>query len=145
VGRINVGRVIICGIIAGVICFLGDGVVHGVLLKGRWAEIMNAASKGGASDGGSQHPGYFIAYDLLKGLIALWIYAAIRPSSRPGPETALKAAILVWLLVIPVPIIGLLPMRFFGAEFAVMWSIYGIVPIIVGTLVGAWMYRDAAA
>ncbi len=143
-GRINVGRVIICGIIAGVICFLGDGVVHGVLLKDRWTEIMNAAGKGGADDVSSQHPGYFIAYDLLKGLIALWIYAAIRPSSGPGPATALKAAILVWLLVIPVPIIGLLPMQFFGAKFAVMWSIYGIVPIIVGTLVGAWMYRDAA-
>jgi hypothetical protein len=143
-GRINVGRVIICGIIAGVVYFLGDGVVHGVMLKDRWAAIMSAAGKTGG-DVGSQHPGYFILYDLLKGLIALWIYAAIRPSSGPGPVTALKAAVLVWLLVIPVPIIGLLPMQFFDAKFALMWSIYGLVPIIVGTLVGAWMYRDAAA
>jgi hypothetical protein len=42
VAKINVGRVILGGIIAGIVCFLGDGVVHGVLLKERWAEVMTA-------------------------------------------------------------------------------------------------------
>ena len=143
--KMNVGRVIICGIIAGVICFLGDGIVHGMLLKDRWAAIMAALGRTGNGDVGSQNFGIFLIYDLLKGLIALWIYAATRPTSGPGPVTALKAAILVWLLVIPVPIIGLLPMRFFDLRFALLWSLYGIVPIIVGTLAGAWMYRDATA
>ncbi|MGO9058959.1 MAG: hypothetical protein ACLQU2_16435 [Candidatus Binataceae bacterium] len=144
-GRINVGRVIICGVIAGVICFLGDGVVHGALLKERWGAIMVALGRSGSGDVGSQNFGIFLIYDLLKGLVALWTYAALRPASGPGPKTALLAAILVWLLVIPVPLIGLLPMKFFGPEFAVLWSLYGFVPIVVGTLIGAWFYRDAAA
>jgi hypothetical protein len=126
--RINVGRVIVGGIIAGVICFFGDGIVHGVLLKDRWAGIMTALGKSSA-DVGRQHPGYFLAYDLLKG---------------PGPATALLAAITIWLLVIPTPIIGLLPMEFFSAKFAVLWSLYGLVPIIIGALIGAWIYREAA-
>ncbi len=144
-GRINVGRVIVCGIIAGVICFLGDGVVHGALLRERWAANMAALGRSGGGDVGSQNLGIFLIYDLLKGLVALWIYAALRPSSGPGPKTALIAAILVWLLVIPVPIIGLLPMKFFGPELAILWSLYGFVPIVIGTLIGAWLYRDAAA
>lgn len=143
-GKINVGRVIVCGVIAGVVCFLGDGVVHGVLLRERWAAIMAAVGRSGNGDVGSRNFGVFLIYDLLKGLIAIWIYAAIRPSSGIGPATALKAALLVWLLVIPVPMIGLLPMRFFDVRFALIWSLYGIVPIIVGTLAGAWIYRDAA-
>jgi hypothetical protein len=141
--KINVGRVIIGGIIAGIICFLGDGVVHGVLLRDRWAEIMTALGKAGG-DVGRRHPGYFVTYDLLKGIVAVWIYASIRPRFGPGPGTALIAAIVVWLLVIPIPTLGLLPMEFFGAKFALIWSLYGLVPIIVGTLAGCWLYREAA-
>ncbi|HEV3110945.1 MAG TPA: hypothetical protein VGY99_10665 [Candidatus Binataceae bacterium] len=141
--RINVGRVIVGGIIAGVICFFGDGIVHGVLLKDRWAGIMTALGKSSA-DVGRQHPGYFLAYDLLKGVLAVWLYAAMRPRFGPGPATALLAAITIWLLVIPTPIIGLLPMEFFSAKFAVLWSLYGLVPIIIGALIGAWIYREAA-
>ncbi len=140
--KINVGRAIFGGIIAGIVCFLGDGVVHGVLLKERWAEVMTALGRSG--DVGSRHPVYFITYDLLKGLIAVWIYAAIRPHFGAGPATALVAAIVVWMLVIPVPTVGLLPMEFFGARFAILWSLYGFVPILIGTLIGGWIYRDAS-
>ncbi len=141
-GKINVSRVIVGGIIAGVIFFLGDGVVHGVLLRDRWAEIMAALGKS-SGDVGSQHPGYFITYDLLKGLIASWLYAAIRPSLGAGPGTALIVAIVVWLLVIPIPLLGLLPMNLFGRKFAAMWAFYGIVPILIGTLVAGWLYRES--
>jgi len=143
--KINVGRVIFGGIIAGIVCFLGDGVVHGVLLKERWAEVMTALGRSGGGDVGSRHPLYFITYDLLKGLIAVWIYAAIRPHFGAGPATALVAAIVVWMLVIPIPTVGLLPMEFFGARFAILWSLYGFVPILIGTLIGGWIYRDASA
>ncbi len=143
--RINVGRVIVGGIVAGLICFIGDGVVHGVLLKPKWAETMAALGRSGGGEVGQRGFAYFLLYDLLKGLIAIWLYAAARPRFGAGPATALLAAITLWLLVIPVPTIGLLPMEFFSPKFALLWSIYGLVPIVIGTLVGAWMYREAAA
>jgi hypothetical protein len=142
-GKISAGRVILGGIVAGVICFLGDGVVHGILLKDRWAEIMTAMGKN-AGDIGRQHPGYFLAYDLLKGLLAVWLYAAACPRFGPGLKTALLAAFTIWLLVIPIPTIGLLPMAFFSAGFVILWSLYGLVPIVIGTMIGAWLYRDAS-
>ncbi|MGH7863902.1 MAG: hypothetical protein ACREQB_02855 [Candidatus Binataceae bacterium] len=143
-GKINLGRVLIGGIAAGIIFFIGDGVVHGALLYDRWVAILAALGKSGG-DAGSGHPEYFISYDLLKGLLAIWIYAAIRPRHGAGPATALIAAIVVWLLVIPVPMLGLLPMEFFGARFVARWAIYGFVPIALGTLVGAWLYRESGA
>jgi len=142
VGRINVGRLLLGGIIAGIIFFIGDGVVHGALLSDRWAAIMTAIGKSGA-DVGREHPGYFITYDLLKGIIALALYAAMRPRFGAGPTTALLAALLVWVLVIPVPMLGLLPMEFFGAGFVALWAIYALVPILIGTVAGAWLYREA--
>ncbi len=142
--RINAHRVILGGIVAGLICFFGDGIVHGMLLRDRWAAIMTALGRGGG-DVGRQHPGFFAAYDLLKGVLAIWLYAAMRPRFGAGPTTALLAAITIWLLVIPIPIIGLLPMEFFTPGFAVLWSLYGLLPIIIGTLAGAWLYRESAA
>ncbi len=143
--RINAGRVIVGGIVAGLIFFFGDGVVHGVLLKSHWAATMAALGRSTTGDVGQRGFAYFLIYDLLKGLIAIWLYAAARPRFGPGPATALLAAITLWLLVIPVPTLGLLPMAFFSAKFAALWSLYGLVPIVIGTLIGAWMYRESAA
>jgi len=140
-GNINLSRVIVGGVVAGLVFFIGDSVVHGVLLRSRWAEVMTALGRSGANVG-SQHPLYFLAYDLLKGLLAVGIYAAILPRFGPGTPTASIAAIFVWMLVIPTPLLGLLPMGLFGRRFAVMWSLYGLVPIVVGTRLGSWLYRE---
>jgi len=145
VSRINFGRVIVGGIVAGLLCFFGDGIVHGVLLKPRWAETMAALGRTAAGDVGRRDFQYFLIYDLLKGLLAVWLYAAMLPRFGRGAVTALAAAFTVWLLVIPAPVIGLLPMRFFGARLAVLWSLYGLVPIVIGTLAGAALYREPAA
>jgi hypothetical protein len=143
--RINLGRVIIGGIIAGIICFVGDGVVHGALLQPRWVATMAALGRSGGGDIGRQGFQFFLLYDLLKGLLAVWLYAAMRPRFGPGPGTALAAAVTVWLLVIPAPLIGLLPMKFFGPGLVLLWSLYGLVPILIATLAGGWIYREAAA
>jgi len=36
-------------------------------------------------------------------------------------------------------------MAFFTAGLAILWSLYGLVPIMVGTLIGDGLYREAAA
>jgi hypothetical protein len=143
VTRINTGRVILGGIVAGIICFIGDGIVHGVLLNREWAAVVATL---GRSKAGQPSPGdfaYFAIYDLLKGVLAVWIYAAALPRFGAGIGTALLAALTVWLLVIPVPTLGLLPMAVFSPRFALLWSIYGLLPIVAATLVGAWCYREA--
>lgn len=140
-GRINVRRFVLGGIVAGIICFLGDGVVHGVLLKEWWANVMAALGRN-VDDPGGTHPIYFLAYDLAKALVAMWIYVAIRPRFGPGPRTAVIAAVTAWLLVIPIPLLGLIPMQWFGRRFALAWSLYGLVPMVIAMVVGAWLYRE---
>ena len=142
-GRINLKRVVIGGILAGVIFFIGDGIVHGALLSGRWAAQMAALGKSGGGDIGQRGFAYFLCYDLLKGWLAVALYAAMRPRFGAGPTTALLAGLLVWALVIPVPMIGLLPMEFFSAGLVILWAVYALVPMILGTVAGAWLYREA--
>jgi len=133
----NVKRVFLGGLIAGIVYFFGDGLVHGLLLKQQWAAILRANTQQ------TMHsPAYYLPYDLLKGWAVVWIYAAIRPRFGPGPKTAVLAGFVGWLLAIPVPLLGLLPMNFFGAQFVALWSIYGVFPMTVGALVGGWIYRE---
>jgi len=138
----NIGRLILGGIVAGIIYFLGDGVVHGVLLKQHWAAILAAINID--AEKALKTPQILGIYDLLKGLVAVWIYAAIRPRFGAGAGTAVIAGIITWVAAIPVPLIGLLPMKFFDAGFVGLWSAYAIVPMIVGSVVGAWLYREGA-
>jgi hypothetical protein len=140
-GGIKFGRLLVGGVVAGILCFLGDGVVHGMLLKEWWAQVMASLGRTVADPGGT-HPLYFFTYDLAKGLVAVWLYTAIRPRFGAGPRTAIIAAVVAWVLVIPIPLLGLIPMEWFGRRFALVWSLYGLVPMLVAVLVGAWIYRE---
>jgi hypothetical protein len=136
----NIGKIILGGIVAGIIYFAGDGVVHGALLKPHWTQVLGAI--GVNPQQALESPAYFAPYDLLKGLLVVWLYASIRPRFGPGPKTAALAGLAVWFATIPVPMLGLLPMKFFGANFVVLWALYAIIPMVLGALVGGWIYRE---
>ena len=137
----NVQRIVLGGIVAGVICYLGDAVVHGVLLSQTWQEIA-ATLKLPQGDGGMA---WFAVYDLIKGVAAVLLYALIRPRLGAGPRTAVIAGLLTWGLCIPLPLAGLIPIHFFGRKFALLWSIYGLFPVVIGAVAGAALYREEAA
>jgi len=139
-GKLNWPRIILGGVVAGIICFIGDGVVHGVLLKERWASIM--ASMGRKVTEEPSHMVYYAAYDLAKALVGVWLYAAIRPRYGAGPRTAVIAAVATWALVIPIALLGLIPSGFFGRKFALLWSIDGLVVMVIAIVIGAWLYRE---
>jgi hypothetical protein len=136
----NIGKLILGGFVAGIIYFIGDGVVHGALLKQHWISILSAVNVD--SEKALKAPAVFGVYDLIKGFAVVWIYAAIRPRLGPGAGTAVIAGLITWLLAVPAPLIGLIPMKFFPPGFVALWSAYAIVPMILGALVGAWLYRE---
>ena len=54
-----------------------------------------------------------------------------------GPSDRIITGIAVWALVLPVPMIGLLPMRFLSPAVCRDLSLLALVAIVAGTLVGA--------
>lgn len=137
----NIQRIVIGGVVAAIICFIGDGIVHGLLLRPMWQQIVATLNlpKG---DGSMV---WFSLYDLVKGVASVVLYALIRPRLGPGPRTAVIAGLLTWGLCIPLPLAGLLPIHFFGRKFALLWSIYGLFPVVIGAVAGAALYREEAA
>src|SRR5215468_5653955 len=129
----STSKIALGGVVAGIVCYLGDGVVHGVLLRPMWMEIATLHLPQGM--GGYV---YFALYDLAKGVSVVLLYALIRPRLGAGPRAAVIAGLLVWALVLPIPLCGLIPIHFFGRKFALLWSIYGLFPIVIAAVVGGW-------
>ncbi len=140
--RINVGRVILGGLLAGLVMNLSEAALHGGVLGKDGAELFRSF---GVPD--SPNPVYMAALvgvTFVIGIAAVWLYAAIRPRFGAGPQTAIVAGLAVWVLAhvwsgvyLGAGFAGLVTPRL--AWLPVAW---GLVEAPLGTLAGAWLYRE---
>lgn len=136
-GQINVVRVLLCGILTGVVAFLLQLAVFVFLLRGtEFVRLVEAAGRP------KFPPLSFLLYIAL-GIWAMWLYAAIRPRYGAGAKTAAIAALGLWLLGVIVDlnwVAGRLTQLSFGGLTApVGWAL----PVIVAaTIAGAWLYKE---
>jgi hypothetical protein len=78
------------------------------------------------------------------GIASVWLYAAIRPRYGAGPRTAVAAGLAVFVLA------HLWSGVYLGAGFTGLISprlawlpvVWGLFEAPIGTLVGAWLYRE---
>ncbi len=133
-GKINYGRVLIGGIVAGVLFLLLD--VLGFML-------MNLDMEAWLAQHSLREPPMWVFYlcDILFGLMAVWLYAAIRPRFGPGWKTAAIAAAFMWIFF-TVAYFGFHMMGLFTQGEYTMMAGWGIVQVFVSTLAGAWVYRE---
>ena len=145
--KINVGRLMLGGVAAGVVMFLADGFIHEVLLHQLWIDTMTAAGRSIAEDEShrARDMAFFAVHELLKGVAIAWVYAAIRTRFGAGAKTAAVAGLAVWAIMFPLPLIAEIPTGFYGPRMVAMWSLCEIVPTVVGGLVAGFLYKEGAA
>jgi hypothetical protein len=139
-GKINVGRLVLGGIVAGIVGDLLDFPVDGVWLAKRWADGLSALG----------HPGlatnqilWFNLLGLVIGLFAIWIYAGIRPRFGAGVKTAIYAGIAVWILGFLVPNAAFMCVQGLFSEHLTLYTTAGnLVECVVGTIAGAALYKE---
>ena len=142
--EINWGRFAAAALVAGLVAFMLDGLMHSFLLKPMWMELAKAY---GQPTDGPMNPGdfvYYVLYDLAKGAGAVWIYVLARKPLGPGVRTALVAGVTVWALTIPIPLGGELPFHWFGRRVAFFWALYGLPLTALYAIAGAAVYRGKA-
>lgn len=142
-GKILWGRVVAGGLVAGVIINVSEFLVNGVLLGDEWARAMEAIGRP-LGQGAAQMVSYAV-WGFAIGIFAVWLYAAIRPRYGPGPKTALYAGIAVWLLGYLMSALAAAPMELFPARLLYIGVAVGLVEILAGTLLGAYLYREDPA
>src|SRR5262245_36381973 len=92
-GKINVGRVVLGGLLAGLVFNVFEGLVTPLLLGDLMTQSLAALGKSMPESAAMM--AYYVGLGFLWGIFGVWIYAAIRPRFGPGPKTALIAAMVL--------------------------------------------------
>ena len=140
-GKINTGRLILGGIVAGILVNVSETILNAVVLKDQWGAAMKALGKPMAM--GSNAMVVWILWGFVYGILCVWLYAAIRPRFGPGAGTAAKAGFVAWLLAGLLSSVAMANMDLVPINILCISGIWTLVESIVITIVGAWLYREA--
>jgi hypothetical protein len=139
-GKINWGRVVLGGLLAGVVLNIVDWLFYGVVMKQDLDAAMQALGKRpGAMD--NLVP-LFVALDFVSGIGLLWVYAAIRPRFGAGAKTAVIAGVAVWFFIGLLHAIGEAPMGMFPQKVYTVGTLVALVQYAVAGAVGAYVYKE---
>jgi drug/metabolite transporter (DMT)-like permease len=136
---INWGRVVAGGLLAGLIMNIGEAISWAVFGP-QMEAILDAHGLTFATT-----PGWMVLYLVLGfvfGIVAIWIYASIRPRYGAGPKSAIIAAVMTWILGYMLPMFGYLSLGLATVSLVMVSAVWGLAEIVIGTLAGAWLYRE---
>ena len=138
--KINIGRVLLGGLAAGLVMNIGEYILNDKVLKSQMEDyfrLHNFPMPGGKAIG------IAIVMTFVLGIVMILGYAAIRPRFGAGPKTAIIAGLFAWFGVY---FYG----NMLGAAFGfVPTSIlpillgWGFVEYLLGALAGAALYKEA--
>ena len=138
-GKINLGKVVVGGLLAGLVLNVVDYVMHGIFLKADWAAAMTAAGKVANMDAGVP---YYVTFDFLTGILFVWVYAAVRPRFGPGVKTAVIAGLTGWALVCLIPTLFQVPSGMLPMNLLTIPLVVSLVSQPVATVAGAAVYKE---
>jgi len=142
---INTKKVLVGGLVAGVIINIIDFVANTFILGARM-KAESDAFKPGMSDAmmaGNAVISYVIM-DLVLGFALIWTYAAFRPRFGAGARTATYVAVLFWLLAL----IFTAGYRQMGIMSSGLWwsfAFIGLVNFLIAAWAGAAVYSEEGA
>lgn len=140
-GKINFGRVLLGGIVAGLVVNVGE-FIAGMVFADQSTAVMEQL---GLSMPGGSAIAMFTVGGFIWAILGIWLYAAIRPRYGAGPKTAMCAASAVWFFSYLWPlfmdgVMGMLPVN-----LAMMGALWGLIEVNIAFLAGAYLYKEDEA
>lgn len=138
-GKINVGRVVLGGLLAGLVLNIGEYLLN--------AKVLEAQMKSFMTQHNFTEPANFIAIAVVLtfvlGIVIVLGYACIRPRLGPGVKTAIIAGLFAWFGVYVY--CGIINGVLFGIPMntMIMVTVWGLVEYAVAAVAGAWLYKEA--
>ena len=138
---INLGRVILGGLLAGVLINVSEFLLNTKVLKAEMDAAMKALGR--TTPETTQSLVVWMLFGFATGIALIWLYAAIRPRYGAGAGTAARAGVYFWFLMsLCVSImfwnLGLFPLSILG----IGWE---LVQFVLAAVVGAWVYKEDGA
>jgi len=140
-GKVNVGRVILGGLVAGVVINIGEFLLNAVIMKSDWDAAMAALNLPPADSGGSI--AIFVLSSFVFGLLGVWMYAAVRPRLGAGPKTAIIVGLFMWMVGCVLAMLPPLVTRILPANLVMWVMVWCLFEAPIAALAGAAVYKEA--
>lgn len=140
-GKINLQKVVVGGLIAGLVLNIVDFLVFNVIMKAQMTAMMAALGKGPPA---GATIAWYVALDFVAGIFLVWLYAAVRPRMGAGPATAAKAGVAAWFIGNALVTAFMWPMGIMPHSFMLTTTIIALVEWPLATAIGAKFYTEGA-
>ena len=139
--KINVGRVLLGGLLAGVVLNIGETLFNVVLFADQMKAFFDSLR---LPEPGNNFIIVAVVMTFALGIVIVWLYAMIRPRYGPGPKTAVCAALIVWFVgCVYCGILYAMLLRV-PRNLFVIGLAWCLVEYILGAIAGAWLYKEDA-
>ncbi|HKR59545.1 MAG TPA: hypothetical protein VJS64_07410 [Pyrinomonadaceae bacterium] len=138
--NINLGRVVLGGLLAGLVLNVGEVLLNDLILGTQMQEFF---ARTGLTPPGTSFLVAAVSLTFLMGIVLVLAYALIRTRLGPGPKTAIVAGLLMWFgIYLYCGIVNGLALSA-PTKSILITIVWGLVEYVVAALVGAWFYKEA--
>ena len=138
--KMNWKRVFLGGLLAGVVIIVLGFAAYFIYLGDVWKPVMESLGYP-MNETVGMYIGSIIS-SFVVGILAVWLYAAIRPRFGAKPKTALLAGFFFWILSGLLPDLSLGSSGMFPGKALIIDAITYLVIIVVATVLGAGIYKE---
>ncbi len=139
-GKINWKRVFLGGLLAGVVLNVLGYATWAIYLGKLYRPALEALGNPIRESVGLYV--FVVVMSFVVGILAIWLYAAIRPRYGAGPKTAVIAGIAFWILSGLLASISFGSLGLFPVSLLIIDSLTYLVTVVVATWLGAWIYQE---
>ncbi|MGA7303947.1 MAG: hypothetical protein WBW88_03695 [Rhodothermales bacterium] len=142
-GKINYGRVLLGGLLAGVVITIGEFILNTYIVADQWMAFTEQHSLPSPDSAGMAV--LFIVINFLVAIVIVLQYALMRPRCGAGPKTAVQAGLFVWFLAWVLCFGGIGISLALPSGLILTTTIWGLVELVLAALAGGWVYKEEEA
>jgi hypothetical protein len=137
---INFGRVVLGGLVAGLVLNIGEFLLNEFVLATQMKQFM---AEHNFPDPGGNFIALAVGLTFVMGIVLVLGYACIRTRLGPGVKTAIIAGLFPWFGVYFYS--GIINGVLFGISMGTMAMVlvWGLVEFALAGIAGAWLYKEA--
>ncbi len=138
--KINFGRVVLGGLLAGLVLNIGEFLLNTKVLASQMREF--ALKHNFPPEPAGSAIAVAVGLTFVMGIVLVLGYACIRTRFGPGVKTAIIAGLFAWFAVYFYS--GIINSVFIGIPGGtiVLLLVWGLVEYSLGAIAGAWLYKE---
>jgi len=137
---INFGRVVLGGLLAGLVLNIGEFLLNDKVLGAQMKDFM---TRHNFAEPSSSFMVIAVGLTFVMGIVIVLGYACIRTRLGPGVKTAIIAGLFAWFAVYFYN--GIINGVLFGipTNTMLMVVVWGLIEYALAAIAGAWLYKEA--